>query len=229
MTFEEVMAQLESLGTEQTRKIYRRHGSGPNLFGVSFANLEKLRKAIRKDHDLARQLWATGNTDAMSLATMVCDPATMTAKDLDGWMRDIQFRVMVSLFARNVAGKSLHSQSRMEAWTKIKDETGAEAGWTTLAVLAMSDPALPDDYFEAYLKYIESNIQKSKNWVRYAMNGALISIGMRNENLRKKAIAASRRIGKVVVDHGETNCKTPDAEPYILKAVAHRRKRKPGC
>ena len=34
------------------------------------------------------------------------------------------------------------------------------------------------------------------------------------------SIAASRRIGKVMVDHGETDCKTPDAEPYILKARA---------
>jgi len=35
--------------------------------------------------------------------------------------------------------------------------------------------------------------------------------------------AAARRIGKVEVDHGDTSCKTPDAEPYILKASARKK------
>jgi hypothetical protein len=55
------------------------------------------------------------------------------------------------------------------------------------------------------------------------MNSALIGIGINKPALRKKAIEAARRIGKVEVDHGETNCKTPDAVPYIEKAA----KRKP--
>ena len=37
--------------------------------------------------------------------------------------------------------------------------------------------------------------------------------------------AAARRIGTVEVDHGETGCKTPDAEPYIKKTLAHRKKK----
>ena len=57
------------------------------------------------------------------------------------------------------------------------------------------------------------------------MNMALISIGGSREALREKAIAASRRIGKVEVDHGETGCKTPVAEPYINKMWARREAR----
>ena len=37
-------------------------------------------------------------------------------------------------------------------------------------------------------------------------------------------LAAARRIGKVMVDHGDTSCKTPDAESYIIKCVEHRAK-----
>ncbi|HEX7343423.1 MAG TPA: DNA alkylation repair protein, partial [bacterium] len=79
--------------------------------------------------------------------------------------------------------------------------------------------------FEKFLTIIEREIHRSKNRVREAMNGALIAIGMRNEKLQKQAIAAARRIGKVVVDHGETGCKTPDAEAYILKAAARSKKK----
>jgi hypothetical protein len=68
---------------------------------------------------------------------------------------------------------------------------------------------------------VESKIHTSKNWVKYAMNNALINIGVRNSVLEKKAIAAAKRIGVVEVDHGETGCKTPDAAAYIKKTAAH--------
>jgi len=44
--------------------------------------------------------------------------------------------------------------------------------------------------------------------------------------LKKEAIAAAGRIGKVEVDHGKTSCKTPDAAAYIKKASARSRGRK---
>ena len=74
LEFETVIQELEELGTEQNRKIYRRHGVREDLFGVSFGNIRKLQKKIKTDHSLARELWATGNHDARILATMVADP-----------------------------------------------------------------------------------------------------------------------------------------------------------
>ena len=58
------MKTLESLGTEQNRKVYRRHGAGENQFGVSFANLGKLHKQIRTDHAMNRALIAIGVSNA---------------------------------------------------------------------------------------------------------------------------------------------------------------------
>ena len=74
MTYLEVMKELKALGTAQNRKVYKRHGAGENLYGVSFADLDKLQKKIKIDHELAEKLWASGNTDAQSLATMIIDP-----------------------------------------------------------------------------------------------------------------------------------------------------------
>jgi predicted Ser/Thr protein kinase len=39
----------------------------------------------------------------------------------------------------------------------------------------------------------------------------------------EKAIEAAKRIGKVGVDHGETNCKTPNAVSYIEKTSNRKR------
>ncbi len=42
------------------------------MCGVSYANLEKLKKRIKMDHELAAHLWDTGNHDARILA--MCPP-----------------------------------------------------------------------------------------------------------------------------------------------------------
>ena len=54
------------------------------------------------------------------------------------------------------------------------------------------------------------------------MNDAIIAIGARSAALRDKAVASAIRVGKVMVDHGETGCKTPDAVPYIEKIWGRR-------
>jgi hypothetical protein len=113
----------------------------------------------------------------------------------------------------------------MEKWTKSKKEWVGQAGWSLLATLAREDDDLPDTYFEAYLSAIERGIHSSRNRVRYAMNGALIAIGMRNARLEKKAIAVAKRIGEVEVDHGETGCQTPDAVAYLQRGRSRKRRR----
>ena len=47
MTFDEVMSQLAAMGTEQNRRVYARRGAGDNQFGVSFANLNLLKKSYK--------------------------------------------------------------------------------------------------------------------------------------------------------------------------------------
>ena len=70
---------------------------------------------------------------------------------------------------------------------------------------------------------IEKQIHKSPNWARYAMNNAIIALGVRRPKVRKDAVAAATRIGKVDVNHGDTNCKTPEAVSYIERAVKRAR------
>jgi hypothetical protein len=115
-------------------------------------------------------------------------------------------------------------RQKMDSWTRAEDEWLGQAGWRMVAKCAMQDASLPDSFFEACLEQIEGEIHTRKNRVRDAMNSALIAIGIRNPALQAKALAAAAKIGKVVVDHGETSCKTPDAGQYILKTVQHRDK-----
>jgi len=225
MTKTDAIKELRANGSAQTRKIARRHGAKGDMFGVSYAFLGKMKRKIKTDQRLAEQLWATGNQDARVLATMVADASGMAATTLESWANDLRDRGLAAALS-NVAAEAPSAKKLMEKWTSAKNEMRACAGWHTLASLARQENGLDDAYFEAYVEKIEARIHRSENWVRYAMNNALINIGVRNPKLEKIAIAAAVRIGTVEVDHGETGCKTPEAASYIKKTVAYNKKKR---
>ncbi len=221
MNLNSALRELKRRGTAQNRKVYRRHGVGENMYGVSLADLRLLAKQIKTNQDLALQLWATGNHDAQVLATLITDPTQFDAQTLDVWAKDLNDYVIADQFAGLVARTS-YRQKKAEKWHKARSEWIGRAGWNLIGQLALHEPTLPDSYFEPYLIEIETGIHQQKNRVREAMNNALIAIGVRNAALQEKALSVAQTIGPVEIDHGETNCKTPNAAEYILRTVAHR-------
>jgi 3-methyladenine DNA glycosylase AlkD len=220
MTLEEAMDALRSAGSDQTRRMYRKHAWYTQIqtFGVSTADLRKLKKTIKADQNLARELWSTNVLDAQWLATMVADPKQFTSNELDAWVADIRFHMLADVFVRNVIVNTPFVREKAEAWIASDNEFTAQAGWDLVAALAM-DPkcGLPDSYFENRLETIERDVNSARKRARYAMNGALIAIGSRSNGLRRLAEAAVKRIGPVDVDHGDTGCKTPEPISYIKK------------
>jgi len=223
MAFEELITEMQSLGTEQNRRTYERHGVKGNQFGISFANLDALAKRIKKDHVIALQLWATCNHDARMLATRLADAEKIDFSLAEAWVKDLNNYIITDAFSELISS-STHAQKLAESWRIKPEEWVSAAGWNITARMAMQ-PQLNDTYFESVLGQIEAGIHKAKNRTRYSMNNALIAIGIRGGTLQQRAIQAARFIGKVEVDHGQTSCKTPDAETYIMKTIAHRGKR----
>jgi 3-methyladenine DNA glycosylase AlkD len=224
MNAQEILVTLEKLGKPQIAAIYKRHGSGDNVFGVLTSELVKLQKKIKVDHALAMELWNTANSDARVLALLVADPEKLTRADADGLLGDGPVRA-VGYYLSALVARSPIAEKTMRAWMKSPDEARREMGYSILGFRLKNDPgSVSDADAETVLATIEKEIHRSPNWVRYAMNGAVIAIGVSKPALRRKAIAAAKRIGKVEVDHGETNCKTPDAAPYIEKASNRKRR-----
>lgn len=224
MDLDSVMAALEAAGTEQTRKIYRRHGAHDPLFGVSYAVLGKLERSIRTDHDLGVELWATGNHDARMLAAKIVDPARFTVRLADRWIREADCYQSAGAVA-DVVARSPVARSRADAWRDRRGEWVASAGWGIVARTCEDPDLWSAAELRALLRQIEEEIHGRPNRVRHEMNAAVICIALRDGNLRRQATAGARRIGSVDVDHGQTSCTTPDAIAYIDKAVAHRQKK----
>ncbi len=216
---ETVLAALKAAGTAQNCKVYRRHGVSDPLYGVSYANQGKLAKKNKGDTKLAIGLWESGNHDARILAAMIADPVAIRSSLLDAWVRDLDNYVLTDAFS-DLVSQSPFAKTKVGKWTGSAQEFVGAAGWNVLARLARQGHELTDHELEEYLATIETEIHGRKNRTRQSMNSALISIGIRNPKLERKALAAAKRIGRVEVDHGETSCKTPDASTYIRKAVA---------
>lgn len=218
MTLQQLLTQLQNFGTEQNRKTYLRHGAQQPLFGVSFANLHKLKKKIKIDHPLSLSLWEEKNYDAMIFATMIADPQQANEQHLEKWASELYCHPLADLFSAYVIQTNF-AESKTVAWITSEDECISRVGWNLLARLArQKDNDIADSFFEKYLEIIQKDIHHSKNMTKPAMNNALIAIGIRNYQLQQLALVAAEEIGKVEVDHGETNCKTPDAISYILRA-----------
>ncbi|CAN5860154.1 DNA alkylation repair protein [soil metagenome] len=220
MSLQETMSALEKAGSAQTRKTYARHGASEPMFGVSFATLKTLYKRIRIDQELAEALWSTRNFDALNLAVKIADPANISSRELDRWAATPTAR-MCGGYVAHLAAESPHGRTKADKWLAASDDPTRFAAWSLVAALAMIDESTPDSWFAERLTQIEKSVHAAPNPQRYAMNAALISIGCRSAALRKSAAAAAKRIGTIEVDHGDTDCKTPDAAGSIAKGWAH--------
>ena len=78
MTAKEILKELEPLGRESYKRIlFNNYGVKEPCFGVAIAELKKFQKRIKKDYQLALDLYDTGNYDAMYLAGLIADDARM--------------------------------------------------------------------------------------------------------------------------------------------------------
>src|SRR6266403_4914817 len=86
MTAAEIVLELKPLGSESIKKVLLKHGIKEPLLGVKVEELKKIQKRIKKDYQLALDLYDTGIYDAMYLAGLIADDLKMTKQDLQKWV-----------------------------------------------------------------------------------------------------------------------------------------------
>jgi 3-methyladenine DNA glycosylase AlkD len=223
MTTPEILSVLKKAGKPQTAAIYKHYGTGDNVFGTLTSEIGKLQKKIKIDHALALELWKTGNAEARMLAVQVADPQKVTKALAEKFLADGPVRFL-GLYLAALIARSPIADKTMREWMKSPDEVTRETGYNILSARLRNDvDSISDADAGKVIATIEKQIHKSPNWARYAMNNAIIALGVWRPKVRKDAVAAATRIGKVDVNHGDTNCKTPEAVSYIEKAAKRAR------
>lgn len=219
MTVKEIMSELQSLGSESIKKILLKHGVKEPFYGVKVEHLKNIQKKIKKDYQLAKDLYATGNADAMYLAGLIADDEKMTKQDLQTWAKQAVSNNISEYTVPWVAAGSKHGYELAMEWIDAREEHIAAAGWATLSNLAALKPdnELNIPSIKALLARVAKTIHTAPNRVRSVMNGFIISTGSYIPVLTAEAIATAKKIGAVTVDMNGTACKTPAAEEYIMK------------
>lgn len=233
MNYIEVMTLLESLGSEQTRKIYRRHGCDIDQFGVSVANLKKVYKQIKNDSELGYQLLMSNNADAMYLSQWMVDSSTLTIDDIESRILSNHYYMIIENTIPNIIiqNQSL-TQQCLNKWIRHDEPRFRQAAYSvySLMVAYYDDSKLDIIDINNQLEHISLNIHQEANRVRYTMNNFVISVGTYCIELSQKAKTVAKQIGAVDVNVGETSCVVPLAYEYIEKVermnrVGKKRKR----
>ncbi|MGH9308518.1 MAG: DNA alkylation repair protein [Vicinamibacterales bacterium] len=217
MDTQSVMKQLKGWEHPGMRAVNARHGAGENQFGVTLSNLRDLAKTIKRDHELALELWATGNIDAMNLATLIMDPKQLTQAEVEKLAKDLSYFTTTDWFIKNVVKALPFKGELCKKWSRAEQEYLGRAGWALMAGhLEENDP-------EELLDTIEKRMKAAPFRTQETMNYCLVKIGVDYPKLRTRAIAIGNKL-EVLKDYPvPKGCTSPFAPIWIAYLLEHQR------
>jgi 3-methyladenine DNA glycosylase AlkD len=170
--------------------------STEGALGVPMPALRKLAKELGRDHALGLALWKTAIHEARILAALVGDPERITRAQADRWVRDLDSWDVCDQLCMNLLDRTDFAYEKAAEWSRRKREFEKRAGFALMAILAVHDKSAPDSKLAKFLPAIEREATDERNFVKKAVNWALRQIGKRSPSLKRKAIAAAKRIAK---------------------------------
>src|SRR5450432_3766089 len=140
MTVKEILAELRSRGSESIKKVLLKHGVKEPFFGVKIEYLKPIQKKIKKDYQLAKDLYATGNADAMYLAGLIADDEKMTRADLQTWAEQALSNNISEYTVPWVSAEGKYGFEMATEWINSDSEHIAATGWSTLGNIVALKP-----------------------------------------------------------------------------------------
>jgi 3-methyladenine DNA glycosylase AlkD len=215
MTITEIKALLEANKNERGMKHWEKWNMPWSSYGLGLTQLKKIAKQIGRDHELALELWKQHNYDMVTLATMLDEPSKVTREQVEEQVKSLQFWMLAHSYCSNLMPKVSFQKDLAEEWIEEKDDIRRRVAYLLLYNIARDDKKLDDAWFEPLIDRIKENLQSEENFVKDAMNNALIMIGSRSKALHGRAVSAAQFIGKVDVDYGDNSCVAMDAISHL--------------
>ncbi|MFB7276088.1 DNA alkylation repair protein [Streptomyces hydrogenans] len=216
-TVDEVLAELAALEDPRMRRVNERHGDD---HGVNLAKLRAIAKRLGTRHELARELWATGDTAARLLATLVCRPKEFGRDELDAMLRGARAPKVHDWLVNHVVKKGSHAEELRLLWLADPDPVVAAAGWALTTERVAKRPAGLD--LDALLDTVEREMKDAPDRLQWAMNHCLAQIGIDHPAHRARAVAIGERL-EVLKDYPTPRgCTSPYAPVWITEMVRRR-------
>jgi 3-methyladenine DNA glycosylase AlkD len=216
MTAKEILARLKSLGDDARRAHNTKAGAPDNQFGVKLGDIRVMAKKIKTDHALALNLWDTGNVEAQLLATLIMQPRSLSADEVDKLTRSTTCAQVAEWMNSYIVAQHPEKEALREKWMMAKDRWAARAGWHHTASRVNKGKGADGLDVTALLDRIEKEMPKAMPEVQWTMNNTLLAIGIHHPKHRKRAIAIGEKIGLYRDWPVSKGC----IPPYVPVAVA---------
>ena len=214
-TSTEVLATLASLEDEKIRAVNARHGDD---HAVNLTKLRAVAKDLKKNDELAGELWATGDTAARLVAILIMRPKAWSEAQLDEMLRDSRVPKVHGWLVSYIVKKSPHAEALRLSWMDDPDPVVASAGWALTSERVNRKPEGLD--LPGLLDVIEAEMADAPERLQWAMNETLSYIGIENPDLRKRAIEIGERLGVLRDYPTSPGCTSPFAPTWITEMVA---------
>ncbi|MFH8448643.1 DNA alkylation repair protein [Streptomyces fungicidicus] len=211
------MAELAGLDDPRIRAVNEKHGDD---HGVNLGRLRALAKRLKTQQELARELWATGDSAARLLALLVCRPKAFGRDELDVMLREARTPKVHDWLVNYVVKKSPHAEELRVAWSADPDPVVASAGWALTTERVAKKPEGLD--LDGLLDVIEAEMKDAPDRLQWAMNHCLAQIGIEHAGHRSRALAVGERL-EVLKDYPTPpGCTSPYAPVWINEMVSRR-------
>ena len=217
MTVTEILKQLEALGNEKVRAINKKQGARDDQFGVKMGDIRALAKTIKTNHELAKELWATGNIEARFLAVLIINPRKLSVEELDSMVRSEPFAHLADWFSSYIIKEHADREQLRLQWMQSDHPMAARAGWSLTAGRIARSPEGLD--IPALLDRIEAEMPTAPPEKQWTMNIALAYIGINHPALRERALEIGERLGIYRDYPTPKGCTSPFAPLWINEMV----------
>lgn len=162
--------------------------------------LRKIAETIKKDHDLASELWATGKYLARQLAILIMDKKLLSQEIIDQLTNDIKEHKedeslqLIDWLMANQLSKDKKTISLMESWENSPSSLQRRIFWYYQARLRWVGQTPPPNT-EELLSKIENQIEKEDPEVQWTMNFTAGWIGVFVKKYRSRCIALGEKTG----------------------------------
>lgn len=191
-----------------------------NTENTKLGDLRILAKEIKKDHELAMELWSTGSYFARQLAILIMDKKLLSQEVINQLDQDINKHTederlqLIDWLMTNQLAKDKKTVTLMESWQNSQSRLQRRIFWYHQARLRWVGQTPPPNT-EELLSFIEKEIENEVPEVQWAMNFTAAQIGVYQQEYRKRCIALGERTGLYKDEMVAKNC-TPSYLPEFI-------------
>ncbi|WP_203287882.1 DNA alkylation repair protein [Metabacillus sp. cB07] len=194
---------------------------------TKLGDLRKIAKDIKKDHELAMELWATGEFLPRLLAILLMDKKLLSQDVLNKLDKDMQIHTfdernnLMDWLMANQLTKDKKNIALMESWVNSPSALQRRAFWYYQARLRWTGQTPPDNTAEL-LSAIEAAIAQEEPEVQWAMNFTAGWIGIYDEKYRARCIKLGEKTGLYKDEMVSKGC-TPNYLPEFITIEVNKR------